>query len=334
MRLDLNAIKAVSWGAVRIGEENGYRFYRYTKEQEEVYAKHHPEFMDKVYSTSGICMEFVTDSRSLTLDVDTAPSTTRKFYAFDVFRDGVKVGELANVTPHDALFGTEFILGNARKQFDLGGGVKTVKLQFPWSVTAKVNEISLDDGSFVNPAAAKAKMLCFGDSITQGYDARYPSLSYVSRLADLLDVEVVNKAIGGEVFFPELAQCREDFEPKYITVAYGTNDWTGREYTDFRDRCFRFYAALAKHYPQAKIFAITPIWRRDENEEKPMGKFETVRNTILEAVREYENIIPIDGYDFVPHDGEAYFSDLRLHPNDQGFRHYAEKLYGAMKQYL
>ena len=47
-----------------------------------------------------------------------------------------------------------------------------------------------------------------------------------ARLADALGAEEVNKAIGGECFFPELAATKEDFQPEYITVAYGTNDWS------------------------------------------------------------------------------------------------------------
>ena len=71
----------------------------------------------------------------------------------------------------------------------------------------------------------KKRILCFGDSISQGYDALYPSNQYTPQLAKLLDAEEYNKAIGGEIFRPELALARDDFEPEYITVAYGTNDW-------------------------------------------------------------------------------------------------------------
>ena len=68
-------------------------------------------------------------------------------------------------------------------------------------------------------------MIMFGDSITHGYDALNPSFSYANRLADLLNADFVNKGIGGERFFPTLAQLKDDIEPDYITVAYGTNDW-------------------------------------------------------------------------------------------------------------
>ena len=47
-------------------------------------------------------------------------------------------------------------------------------------------------------------MLCYGDSISQGYDAVFPSLSYTNQLARHFDAYSVNQCIGGERFVPEL----------------------------------------------------------------------------------------------------------------------------------
>lgn len=61
-----------------------------------------------------------------------------------------------------------------------------------------------------------------------------------ARLADALGAEEVNKAIGGECFFPELAATKEDFQPEYITVAYGTNDWSRKLAEEFQTNCRAF----------------------------------------------------------------------------------------------
>ena len=79
----------------------------------------------------------------------------------------------------------------------------------------------LDDGATIEGLYRKYKMISFGDSITHGYDAIYPSLSYASQLAQNLDAEQLNKGIGGDIFFPALLDEKDAFEPDFITVAYG-----------------------------------------------------------------------------------------------------------------
>lgn len=45
-------------------------------------------------------------------------------------------------------------------------------------------------------------------------------------------------------------------------------------------RCHGFYDALAKNYPNAKIFALTPIWRKDLSKETDFGDFCKVKKDI------------------------------------------------------
>lgn len=176
-------------------------------------------------------------------------------------------------------------------------------------------------------------MLVFGDSITQGYDALRPSNRYAAKLAEALNAEEVNKGIGAEYFFPALAEAKEPFEPDYIMVAYGTNDWSGLGEDEFKEKCHAFFAALSKNYPSSRIFAITPIWRKDYTAEKKFGSFDKVAEDIENIVKEFANITCIHGFEFVPQD-EAYFADLRLHPNDRGFQHYGDNLYSQMAEKL
>ena len=72
----------------------------------------------------------------------------------------------------------------------------------------------------------KNRLLAFGDSITQGVDVVHPSLAYAPTLARLMDADSRNKGIGGEVFFPALLEEKEDLDPDFVTVAYGSNDWS------------------------------------------------------------------------------------------------------------
>jgi len=320
-------------GAVRIREENGLvRLFRFTEEQQALYKTVSPNFYTKALSSAGMKLCFRTDSKRLLLKVVTEPGSTRSFFSYDVFVNGEAVGYLDNFSD-DTLpkeyTKADFQLGEFYETFDLGDGVKTVTVYLPWSVSTAIREISIEDGAFIEPVRHEKKLLIFGDSITQGYDALRPSQRYASVFADNLGAEEINKAIGGEVFRPELARLSDSFQPDYIMVSYGSNDWSKTDQAVCRENSRSFYKALRDRYPAAQIFAITPIWRADCREFRPFGQFEQVEKLIQQAVTGLDNVTLIRGFDFVPKD-ISYFSDKRLHPNDQGFAHYANNICDAI----
>jgi lysophospholipase L1-like esterase len=196
-----------------------------------------------------------------------------------------------------------------------------------------LQKIELVDGASIVPVIPKHKLLCFGDSITHGYDTRHPSCWHAACLADFLDAQEYNKAIGGDKYFPELAKTRENFVPDYILVAYGTNDWSCHPRDFAEDCCREFYKNICANYPDSKVFALTPIWRADLDMKTGFGSFFDVEKVIREAVKDLKNVTVISGFDLVPHDAELY-ADLRLHPNDEGFAHYFNNLSSQIKQYI
>ena len=90
---------------------------------------------------------------------------------------------------------------------------------------------------------------------------------------------------------------------------------------------------MSENYKTAKIFAIRPIWRADNEEVRKFGLFPDISKEIEKAVADLENVTYIDGYDLVP--GERkYFADLRLHPRDEGFKYYGDNLYRKISKYI
>ena len=329
MKLTLDQIKMITKGAVGFTEEEeGVRFYRFTKEQEQLYKERSEDFYRKTFATAGVKFIFQTDSKKLFLKATLDGASSRKYFSFDVFANDKLVGYMDNFSeeklPEDYAQ-VDLPDGEFSKEFELGEGTKTVKVYLPWSKALLLHEFSLDDGAILEPVNIDKKALVFGDSITQGYDALRSSSRYAAKITEAMGAEEINKAIGGEVFFPELASTDEDFKPNYITVAYGTNDWSKKERKKTQENMRAFYKTLSEKYPDAKIFAITPIWRKRYGETTQYGIFEDMISDIETAVADLENVILINGFDLVPKEPK-YFGDLCLHPSDEGFDYYFENL--------
>ncbi len=337
MKLNFEQIKNIIIGAVRIEEESGaVRAYRFTKEQDELYKARNPDFYHKSLTSAGIKLLFKTDSKNLFLKMRTAYGSSRQYFSFDVFVDGKPAGYIDNFSNADlprVYPQAELPVGVFSKTLQLGNGIKTVCVYFPWSVKTFIEEIEVDDNALVEAIKPSKKLIAYGDSITHGYDALRPSNRYIARLAEALDAEEYNKAIGGEVFLPDLSELKDSFVPDYVTVAYGTNDWNCMDSDTFKHRCRAFYENLSRNYPDTKIFAITPIWRKDINVPRSFGAFSELETYIKDAVRDLENVTMISGFDLVPED-EKYYADLVLHPNDEGFDYYFKGLYNKIKSHI
>ncbi len=335
MLLNSEQIESISCGAVNIVTNEKYtRLYRFTEKQIAMYAEYNGgEFSEKTHVSAGIKLAFNTDSKYLKIKGVSSFAGSRSYFAIDLVVDGEYKDSIANFIDNGKsdYFWRTFPLGEFEKTFELGSGVKKVEIYLPFAVTIDFEEISLDDGALIEPVKAQYKGLLFGDSITQGYDCLYPSKHYAVKLSKFLDTDFVNKAIGGEMFNPRLAKLKDDIDPDYILVAYGTNDWSKiSSFAEFKNNCKEFYQNVRKNYPNAKIFALSPIWRANLNDEKAF-EFKKVHQTIQEVVLMLENVVYIDGFNLVPHQ-EELFADLYLHPNDSGFKHYAENLCKAIKE--
>ena len=284
------------------------------------------DFRRKSYAASCVRMAFSTDATSFTMAYHVVKGSSRSFYYFDVYVNGVMVQHSGHESflecPDNELHVT------------LDGKPNTVVVCFPCLSEIDIKSFDIEGGHVIAPAVRIRTLFCYGDSITQGYDARYPSLAYANQLGDALYAEVFNKAIGGDVFNPALVTATGPHKPDIITVAYGTNDWSHKNTKEtFFAQMNGFYANLHKLYPKVPVFAILPIWRRDHDRVTDIGTFDELRGYLTEAVKPYANFRLLDGYQYVPHLEEA-FSDKYLHPNDFGFEFYAKNLIAEIKDAL
>jgi len=337
MKLTLTEFKQITTGAVRIEEgSNGVYFRRFTEEQEELYNITNQSFYMKTFASSGMRLSFKTNSENLFMKFKVFSATTRSYFSVDVFVNDKPIGYIDNFSDVKLDLDytkQDFPLGEFSKEFDLGKGDKNVRIYLPWSLGIFIEELSIDDGAYIEGVKPEKKVLVFGDSITQGYDALRPSNRYMTKITDRLNLEEFNKAIGGEKYFPKLSKLKDSFAPDYIIVSYGSNDWRRLDEETFKNNCREFYKNLLNNYPDSKLIVITPIWRKDFREEYQFGLFENVEKDIREIVSEFGNIPVISGFDFVPKN-EKFFADLRLHPNDEGFCYHTDNLYKEIIKYI
>ena len=324
MKLTLEQIREITNGALSVAEENGaFVFRRFTEKQAQMYETIN-DFRVKVPATSGVRLEFLTDADSFSFDYRIDIASSRRFYFFDVFVDGVMVQH----------FGHENIrVAESTLTVKLAAGEHRVAIYLPCLAKATLSNVTVSDGATLKPVTKSRRLLCYGDSITQGYDAKYSSQTYTNLLADKLDAEMVDQGIGGEIYRPELIDPDMAFDPDIITVAYGTNDWSGQERERTVTNANGFYEKLRATYPKAKIFAVTPIWRADDDRVTKVGTFAEGVQVVRDAAAAQEGIVVVDGARMVPHLREV-MADKYLHPNDYGFKFYANALFDAIKPYL
>jgi len=336
MKLNFDQLRAAASGVSYVAEEDGaVAFHRFTEKQEELYCRERSKFANRPLMPAGVKLRFRTASGRLGIKARVDTELRRRYFSMEVFANGKKVGELCNfdvnTIPFNYIF-EPFETGSFSDCFELGEGEKEICIHLPWGIKMNLEEITLDDGASFVPVHTDKRLLCLGDSITQGYDALHPSQRYAARLAELLSAEEHNKAIAGEIFFPELAELlSEESAPDYISVAYGTNDWDQKNVEELVGNARAFFASLAAQFPESELIVITPIWRADcETADRPVS-FTELAQIIEEAASCHPKAHVVNGLDIYPHD-KAYFPDGYLHPGDEGFRCYSDGLARVLKE--
>lgn len=324
MKLNLEQMKEITLGALNI-EVNGageFCFYRFTEHQmEDVYIEI-PDFYKKSKAAAGIRLDFLTDSETLSFRYTIKSGSSRKFYFFDCCVDGVMIA-------HEGEMEMSAKAGEVKLTLGEGKVERRVTVWMPGLSIVRLSDVTIDDGASLKRAPVSRKILVLGDSITQGYDAVFASQSYANKMAYMLDAEIVNQAIGGEIFRPAILDEKLPFTPDLITVAFGTNDWSGQTAENFEKNADGFYTKLAELYPDTRVFAILPIWRADWQKATKTKPFHESRAILKALAEKHSNFRVIDGMELTPH-LPAFFSDLYLHPNDLGFEIYAEELVKRM----
>ncbi|MBN2711010.1 MAG: SGNH/GDSL hydrolase family protein [Planctomycetes bacterium] len=306
--------------------ETGWMTQRFTEKQLEYYSNRSEGAMIRARCSAGVILQIQTDSPWLDLEFESLGGA-RKYLGIDIEVDGKVIKSFRE----DEFEGT-FSEGPQ----DLGScgdkSSRKVKVYFTYAMITRLKRIEIADGSEYAPVSKPdKKLLCLGDSITQGMSTISPLSAYTTQLGRLLGAEMLNQGVGGHVFDADSLDQIENYRPDYITVAYGTNDWKkGLTRKEIRANVEAYLEKLQTIYAGSPVWIISPIWRSIGNE--AMGeegmKLDEFSAVIRETANTFENVSVIDGLTLVPHQ-EMYFKD-GTHPDELGFMHYAVNLYKAM----
>jgi lysophospholipase L1-like esterase len=262
-------------------------------------------------TTAGVTLEMETDSRNLFLSVEVSNAFRNLCFSHSILVNGKRIGELRGSVPKES----QTVAMEA--QFDLGPGSKLVQIVFPWSANSMIKSLQIDDGARVVPVAKKRKMLIFGDSITQGYDAYYPENAYAVRLTQYLNASAINKSIGGIKYYPQLAKLPDEDQPDIIVVSYGGNDFHGGNKEIFEQDSVLFCQNLRDMYPTAKIIVMMPFCNGSRRKNEPLWYFCELQDHLRGLSERIENLTVVESSDFVPDDSALFHSD-GVHPLDAG----------------
>ena len=327
--------KVVYGGKVLEKESGRFTFFRMTKKQYDYFeSEENVRFRNRMMCTAGICLDFFTDAESVSFDYEVYGMADRDIVQLDICQNGVLTGGLSEKPGIHTAGHLCHVIDRDTCRWN------RITIWLPYMSRIALKNVQLSqgaafrsltegtpDGSFAG--IIRKKLLCYGDSITQGYDALHPSQSYAVRLAGFFDLELWNAGLSGYIFDEKLLDRDLPFSPDIVTVAFGTNDWNWAETKEQAlHNAERYFDKVIKMYSGCRILYISPLWRGDTAVPTKVGGFRPFCIALLRAAEE-RGLEIADGYLAAPHREEA-LADGILHPNDGGMSCYSEYLARAL----
>lgn len=313
MILDLDSIKSITRGAVSVCEDGGiFKFAKCTEGQVAAWYKYGNDVLGhRAETTTGVRLDFYTNSKTLSFK-------TASGEKFEILIDGVLRERFTR--------GEDAFIEKSVKLTDALGKEKDelrVTLVFPSHSVGSLEYVAIDDGAYFRAPEYKTKMLFIGDSITQGHNSKYDSLSYAWRTVHYFDADAVINGIGGAYYMPESFD-KIDFDPDTVILAYGTNDACKFDYAVMKEKTVGYLDLVKENYGDKNVIVISPIWRARDTGAVMGEDFESKRK-MVEDEAEKRGFYVVSGLKLVPPLADLY-ADKYLHPNDLGFGVYAENL--------
>ena len=338
-------------GALRVTDEGAgwIRPWRFSADQVRALgsstAWHPGLYRQMAACTSGIVVEFDTDSTLVTLEirVDGFPSGTQAVARdvahaqrdADIVLDGISFDVdgthyAVRQLPEGAQQMT-FVLDAPREEGSSlrlpGMGTEHhVVIWLPALTGCELRDI-IGDGTHITPVDARPVLFVLGDSIAQGFCAGDPALGWAARVSREWGMDLCNQSIGGQVFQPGMvADVDKRVTPERVIVALGIN--LRHEPCTERQVCqdvHGLFGELRRIWPTVRMWALTPTPHSEQPYHTHQKScFERVPGIIRQEATRFDMGV-VDGLLLLDYNLEL-FADGSEHPNARGCAQIAERL--------
>ncbi|MDA0196869.1 MAG: SGNH/GDSL hydrolase family protein [Bacteroidetes bacterium] len=319
--LTMEELNSSVTGNYKIRIIDGYIYFqRFPSEAIEVF-KANPTYHIRAEATSGVRLRFRSDTRELVIAgkvLENSPQTE----PFIILCNDSVLGEF----PAMGIAG-EF----EQKLMMTEKGEKTIEICFPAYSKGSLLSLQIEQNSSFLSLKRRGVYLAMGNSITQ-QGGRY--MGYADIVARGLDFDLHDAGVGGHIFDAESIPFAYIEKPSFITLAYGTNDWSGgRAINNSR----AFLDRITSLYPLTPIFLLEPIRRYKpvtQDGKKLANNREGIslldyRKELRRIAKNYPTVKVINYKKLMP-DDSSLFIDL-VHPTDKGHIVFGNNLLRILK---
>ena len=174
--------------------EEGLVIHRFTKRQRSVYDSQE-NWKIRARCPSGVSLEMFTNARFIRL-LFSILGRTRDWSFFDLFINDIFLDSQSSHSDHGVLHTVEFEFAKKQEK-----DLQRVTIYLPHNIYLALQSVEIIDGEALPVTGSiHKKLLCLGDSITQGMDAYYPSNTYPVQLARFFEMDLLNQGVGGYIF--------------------------------------------------------------------------------------------------------------------------------------
>ena len=150
-----------------------------------------------------------------------------------------------------------------------------------------------DDSKLVKTVKPYRKVyVALGDSITHGTGQQNSTQTYAWQLAEKLDMELFNLAVGGGKISVPTAKSLKDWKKiDLITILIGYNDlhFEGKTVKQYREEYNKMLDAIRASHPKTKIFCISPLYTRKTVSEKTGVTIQEFRDVVAQITKQRQS---------------------------------------------
>lgn len=246
---------------------------------------------DKAQTNTGIAINFATASNTVALTFNVLPTINRgsDIAVYQITAQGEQLIKTVKASPKKPSFDVVF-------QTNAPNQISEYKVLLPSLANLSLVSLKVDKDSELTAVTTprKDKYIVMGDSVSHGVGQGSASyLTYPYQVAQALDVELFNLAVGGAQISVPTAKMLKDFDDiKLISLLIGYNDWNApnADLATFKTKYSNVIDTTMSLHPEANLYCITPLFTRRNTAKHSSVSIQAYRDAIIDLVKEKQQL--------------------------------------------